>query len=120
MKTFYVSLGIFLLTLVLIVCNAVYIHHITNELQKRLDSLPACERAGDALEALQAYWDRHQCGIELSVSSNTVWQMRDRIAEMKAASAVADAVEFELARALAQSIVLRVQRAECLTLENLF
>ena len=56
MKTFYVSLGIFLLTLVLIVCNAVYIHHVTNELQKRLDSLPACERAGDALEALQAYW----------------------------------------------------------------
>ena len=118
MKSFFCSLGIFILMLGLIVWNYVYMASTCDALAEKIEALPACDGADDALAALSEYWDREKNKIGISVSQHTIDKMNDCMAELKYAVKNRDAQIFECARYRAISIVEELRDAESLSLEN--
>ena len=120
MKTFWAALIIFGLLLLLIAGNAVFIHHTATELEDRLSDLPPCAEATDAVNDLQAFWQKRQEWVGLSVSYEEIRKLDECIIEMQSACAQGEESDFETAKCLAFSAVAYIRRLERFSPENLF
>ncbi len=119
MKTFYATAVIFLLLLGVVWGNKMFVDHMANDLEQALSDLPPCTDAEEAVRDLQGKWEDCHPWVGLSVSSEVILQMYDRLAELTAAVATQNAADFERARALAKAIVSAIRDTERLGLDNL-
>ena len=118
MKSFFCSLGIFILMLALIVWNYLYVASTCHVLAEKITALPTCDTADDALATLFDYWESEKSKIGISISQHTIDKMNDCMAELRYAVKYRDAQIFECARYRALSIVEELRDAESLSLEN--
>ena len=119
MKTFYATAAIFLILLGVIWGNTVFIDRMTSDLEQALDGLPSCDVAEEAVCALKVKWEDCHPWVGLSVSSELILQMYDRLAELTAAVTAQNTADFERAKALTKAAVYAIRDTERLGLDNL-
>lgn len=82
MKSFFWSFALFVLTLIVILCNAFYINRVSDRLLEKLESLPDItnENCIAAAEELYQDWMKQSKLAEMSVS----YPILDRVTEQAA------------------------------------
>lgn len=117
MKAFIASLCALAALLCLILLNAAFVHRTAGELTGRIEALEINDT--DALSELEHYWKEKKALIGLSVSTNMIQSIDERIAEMHAAIVQGDEVELEAASRLALVAIERVRYHERCSIDNL-
>lgn len=120
MKTFWAALALFAVLLGVVVLNFYHINHVADELNRKLDALPACEEAEEALDEMYRYWEGHKKCASLSVSYEVLYKMEENMTDMRSAMAEEEASEFEKARALMRISIRQMRRLEKFSIENIF
>ncbi len=120
MKTFYVVLAVFAVLLALILGNALYVNQTATALKEQLPALSNAEDATAALTALERYWERRRTVISLSVPTESVWLIDERLTEIRSAVVRQDADDLDVALRLALDAVTRMQSTEGLSVDILF
>ena len=119
MRTFYVSLIIFAVLLLVIVGNCIFIHRTAAALAASLSELPKAEDTEGAATAISDFWETRKLWVGLSVPQDTVREMSDRISEVCAKAKRKEEGELELAIHLSLNTVQRLCYTERLSIENL-
>lgn len=117
MKAFIASLCALAALLGLIALNATFVHRTASALEERIEALEISNT--DSLFELERYWKEKKTLIGLSVSTNMIQDIDERIAEMHAAIVQEDEVEFEVASHLALVAIERVRYHERCSIDNL-
>lgn len=117
MKAFIASLCALAALLGLIALNAAFVHRTANALEERIEALEI--NSLDALLELEHYWKEKKTLIGLSVSTNMIQSIDERIAEMHAAVVQGGEVEFETASRLALVAIERIRYHERCSIDNL-
>lgn len=117
MKAFIASLCTLAALLGLIAVNASFVHRTASGLEVRIKAVEIDD--DDALSELENYWKEKKTLIGLSVSTNMIQGIDERIAEMHAAIAQRDEVELEAASRLALVAIERVRYHERCSIDNL-
>lgn len=119
MKTFYAALVIFLILLILIVCNGIFIRRTAKELEEKLQTLPPCEDAEAAVAALSDFWEARKTWVGLSIPNEIVRDMTDRMTEVAVAAKQKNSENFDLAIQLSINAARQLRYAEQISIENL-
>ena len=120
MKTFYVSLVTFFSLLSLIGWNTAFIRCTVQDLETELNTLPACEQATAAVEALATHWQQKKPRVGLSVKRDVIREMDDRLAELQTAAAIGDAEGYAVATQRVRVLLTHIRDAERFSVDNLF
>ncbi|MBQ9802284.1 MAG: DUF4363 family protein [Clostridia bacterium] len=118
MKSFAVSICIFLLLLAAIVTNTCYVTQVCDTLAEQLTALPEVEAAEAEAGALFDYWDRQRDLLGISVSAHTLERMSEHLVEMEYAIRCGDAVTFEKNRQTALYMCDEIAETERFSLKN--
>lgn len=119
MKTFYASLVTFTLLLLLIGANAVYIRKTATKLEEHLTTLLIDGSSFQEMDELETYWERRKPFVSLSMPSEVVWSISDRIIEIRSAVTQQDKDGLDLAVRLAIEDVSRMKNTEGFSIETL-
>ncbi|MBQ9099069.1 MAG: DUF4363 family protein [Clostridia bacterium] len=119
MKGFYTAIAAFIVLVALIVCNAIYIHDTAKEIGSQLDTSFAPAKAEEAIIELEAYWKARRGIAELTVPSRVIWEIDDRLCELRVAASQKDAESFATALSLLKTAVQRLAEAEQFSIGNL-
>ena len=117
MKTFIVSLCVFSVLLGLIAFNAAFIHRTTSTLKKQIEELTIDSKS--ELMNLEQYWKQKKTLIGLSVSSDLIRDIDERIAEIHTAIAQEDEAGLEACARLALVAIERMRHNERCSIDNL-
>lgn len=121
MKAFIVSLCLFLLLVILIAANAVYVHRVTAHVEESLSALSFEDTAtAEQLGALDAYWETHRPLLALSIGYRELDRMGELLLSLHADYDQKSAADFERDRRLAADTAAELSRHEQFSLENLF
>lgn len=118
MKTFIASICAFSLLLFLITWNVCFVNRTMDEMENAVRALPACEHASEALDELDARWQEKRTTLSLSVSYNEMRDLDVYLAQMRAAAAERDDLQFETARLMALDAIKDIRRLERITLTS--
>ena len=111
MKAFVASLILLGLMLLLIAGNALYVKHVTNNMEEQLGAVLQSDNA-DTADALWQEWCRARRWLRLSVPVETVNEIDDRLAEVCVAASKKDADELVLAVRLSLNAIRRMRDIE--------
>ena len=117
MKTFIVSLFVFIGLLGLIAFNAAFIHRTASTLKAHIEELTIDGKS--ELTNLEEYWKEKKTLIGLSLSSDLIRDIDERIAEIHTAVAQEDEAELEAAARLALVAIERMCHNERCSIDNL-
>ena len=117
MKAFIASLCALAALLGLIALNVAFVHRTANALEERIEALEIDSL--DPVLELERYWKEKKTLIGLSVSTNKIQDIDERIAEIHAAIAQGDEVELEIASRLALVAIERIRYHERCSIDNL-
>lgn len=117
MKAFIASLCALAALLGLIALNAAFIHRTAGALEERIEALtPDNARA---LAELEHYWEEKKTLIGLSVSTDMIQSIDERIAEIHTAIVQGDEAGLQVAARLALVSIERVRHNERCSIDNL-
>ena len=121
MRSFVLSLVLFAVMLAGIAGNALFIHHLCDDLLARIDALPNQAQSGSlaAFDALHAHWERMHNWVSLSVSYVQMNQVRDALTAMTAHYANGTDADYFLAREQLRLAIEEMCRFEMLAWDNL-
>ncbi|MBO5327381.1 MAG: DUF4363 family protein [Clostridia bacterium] len=117
MKAFIASICALTALLLLIVLNAAFIHRTANALEDRVTALNVKDE--NTLLELERYWQQKKTLIGLSVDTDKICAIDERIAEIHTAIAQGDQAELEAAARLALVAIECVRYSERCSIDNL-
>ena len=122
MKSFWISIILLIAMLIGVSINYVYINGVADELNARLDAIPAI---GDpaclaSAQTLQTYWEAETDKINLSVCYTIADRVSEQAATLVACAACKDFYGFQTALALLRDAVGDMRRLERFSVGNLF
>ena len=114
MKTLIATLFLFLLTLTLVVGNALYINKVANRMTEQLEQLPSPASADclAQIAALRADWEQKIPHLCLSVRYTTLDAVTERIAVLESCAEQKNQYEFYNALALLKDALADLVRPE--------
>lgn len=122
MRSFVVTVILFAVMLAGIALNALYINNVANGMLLRMEKLrtaPQEERLQLA-NALCQYWRDHEPLAKLSVNRLLIDRINQNLSLIHACTEIRDPFGFASALALLRESVTDMQRAEALSVENVF
>ena len=119
MKTFFATLGVFVLLLALIVINCLYISHTMRVLEQQLLALPYASERVSAVDELERFWKTNRTLVGISVSYNDIREMEKCLIQMRTAATQEDELSFENARMQALCELQHMRRLERFSAENM-
>ncbi len=119
MKTFYLTLFLFMVLVGLIAGNAVFVLQTANALQSRVEALPASSEADAALDELETFWQRRRVPLSLSVPASALLLFDTALTGMKSTAGSGNAADYELYRDEALLAIRGLARLERFSAENL-
>lgn len=121
MRTFIVSLVIFLILLGCIIGNFFFIRSTTDNLAKMTASLPDANETEckDRVAELREFWERRRDLISLSVSYTDLNQCGSLLAALDAFSAAGDSTHFNAAKLQLLDALDELSRLEAFSIGNL-
>lgn len=120
MKAVWISLILFALLLIGTVLNVWYIHQTADHFYKAAEDLAIPEMRDATLSELEAFWERQEPLISLTVSFRELDHFGEIIAQLRWAQEIGDDAEFSRYRALLIDAVEELMRTEKFSVENLF
>ena len=118
MKSFWASILICGILILLIIWNSLYIHRVCGELTEAAIALPACPEGETALGSLIERWGQEHVYIDLTVSRHQIDKINDCLYEWQSAAKTGDEAEYERCRYLFLSLVNQILRTESVTVGN--
>ena len=112
MKVFYASLITFVALIGLICVNTLYMNKTAAGLQERLLSLLESTPTKQELAALEEYWEDRRAVAEMSLPSEIVWSINERLTEVRSAVLRQDTDDLDIAVRLALDAVSRMEHIE--------
>lgn len=100
-----------------IAANCVFIARTANEMERAIAALPEAGEAKEALDEIEAFWQRRRTAVSVSISFQDIRAIDNDLAQMRAAAEVGERSDFESARRLALSAVAHMRRLERFSLE---
>ncbi len=120
MKSFWISLVLFLLVIAGIAGNIVYIRHCADYMKNAAERVLLDEESGDTLTELENFWEKNRKYIGLSVSYREVDHLCEMLISLRWAYDIKDEEELIKYRLLVQDAVKEIERLEQFSVENLF
>ncbi len=121
MKTFWCSLGVFLLLIGAIVFNFIYVNRTADELIRLTENVPEDPTGADeALEALAGYWKSNRDFLGMSVSYTELNRVDDLIVAMQSHGKQAETADYLCDRALLLPAICEIRRLEQFHVWNIF
>lgn len=123
MRSFMLSVILFAVMLAGIVGNALYVHHLCDDMLAFVDQLPD-QTGGDVspvlnlLEAMEGRWNKAHCWLSLSVSYREIGQIRSEMTAMRVHFIAADDDNYLCAREQLRLAIENMRRFEQLSLDN--
>lgn len=119
MKSFVIASFLFILLIGLIIGNAIYVHHVSNQILWQLEAL-SFEDTADEVAAPGRYWERHRAFVSLSLGYRELDHLTESLISMEAAHKSLDASDFERFREICRDAARELTRLERFSAENLF
>ena len=117
MKSFWIMLCVFVLMLGGIAANCAFIDRTADRMEQAIAALPEVGEAKEALDEIEAFWQRRRTAVSVSISFNDIRAIDNDLAQMRAAAEVGEDSDYEVARLLALSAVVHMRRLERFSLE---
>lgn len=118
MKSFVISAIIFCLLLGVILLNYCYVLRVCNELEEKIDALPDCSTAGEAVREMIDFFEKESRKLKLSLPLRQLDKMEECLADLSYASTFGDARIFEESRFRAKAIIKDIHDGEIPRIEN--
>ena len=114
MKSFKISLLLFVLMSALILCNALYINKVAFRLSEALSTMPAIDDPAclDATLALSDFWDHHASFVSFSVCDSLTERIDELLAILFSCAEQNDRYGFHQALASLSNAVEELRRPE--------
>lgn len=112
MKGFVASLLLFAALLAAIAVNCVFVARTTEQAQALLAAIKEEENAPALASKLEAFWQKREPLLMLSVSYDKLCEMRTQLASLRVAAEFGQAAELERARLLALNLLEQIRRPE--------
>lgn len=114
MKSFFLTVLLFVLMLTTIVCNALYINRIAFDMQKSIDELPDIghDRCAEFAEAFYNNWSKKTALVGLSVSYPILDRITEQAALLVACAECGDLYGYRSAIALLRDAIEDMERLE--------
>ncbi len=119
MKTFYLTLFLFIILVGLIVGNAVFVLQTANVLKDKVTALPDLSEAEAALGELEAFWQKRRVPLSLSVPAGALLLFDTALTGMRSTMESGNAADYELYRDEALLAIRGLARLERFSAENL-
>lgn len=122
MKTFILSLVLFVMMLTAITINFFYINKVSDKLYVMTSEAPTAGEDGcyTAASQLDDYWQTNHDIVRLSVSFVELNNVSDAIVSMKSYAKSGDVTEYENARQLLLNAIHEMRRLESFKISNIF
>lgn len=120
MKVVWISIALFLLMIVGIILNAIYVHQSSEYLYACIESLENPAQREQALSALEDFWEKHQALFGLSVSFRELDHFGELLAELRWAHEQGLNADFKKCCTLLRDAVEEITRNERISVKNLF
>ena len=120
MRSFIFSIVLFAVMLTGIVCNAVAVNRLCDDMLADLDTLPGFIESGNTayVNAMHIRWERAHSWLSLSVSYIEMNHVRDALAALHAHCETGTDSDYALAREQLQLAIEEVRRFELLAWDN--
>lgn len=121
MKTFIVSMVLFITMMTLIIVNSLYVNQTANTIMQMTTSLPApgCLDYSGRITSMERLWEQHYSLLNLTVSLNDLNKVADCISQLKAYSVNDNEQDFESTRQLLVNAIKNLHRLEKLSLDSI-
>lgn len=119
MKTFYLTLFLFIILVGAIAGNMIFVLRTTGALQAMVEGLPALPEAGAALTELENYWQSRRVFLSLSVPAGAILLFDTALTGVRSAAESGRPADYELYRAEALLAIRGLVRLERFSAENL-
>lgn len=118
MKSFVASILVFGVLLCVIFINYNYVLRVCEELEQKIDALPACGEATEAINDLVERWETESRKLKLSISLRQIDKMEECLSDLYYAASYGDANIFEQSRCRAKAIIRDIRDGEMPLVEN--
>ena len=118
MKSFVASMLVFGMLLCAILLNYNYVLRVCVELEQKIDTLPACSEAAEAVDDLMKRWETESRKLKLSISLHQIDKMEECLSDLYYAAHYGDANIFEQSRCRAKTIIRDIRDGEMPLAEN--
>lgn len=121
MKTFILSVIIFITMVTIIILNSVYINQTANMLIQMTNSLPTpgCLDYNSRITNMERQWKEHYSLLCLTINLNDLNKVADCISQLKAYSVNDNEQDFESTRQLLINAIKNMHRLEKLSLDSI-
>lgn len=128
MKTFLISVLLFCVVLILVICNALYIRKTTEELLILAESLPAdadafeaqYHAAAEEMDALYTLWDKSFMRLAFTTGYDNINRADDAMLSMYVNFENKSGEDFAVSRAIFCDGVRRLQSLESFSFHGIF
>ena len=122
MKSFLLSMALFALMLLLIVCNFLYVNRTADRLLNLVDSLPSSpdDSALAPAEELSDFWQTRMNSIGFSVGYTVLDRVSEQAATLVCSAQYHDFFGYQLAKELLRDAVSDMRRLEQFSFGNIF
>mgnify|MGYP002518805934 CR=1 FL=1 len=122
MKGLYIAVGVLLAVVILVGWNAVYVHHVTDELLNSLDALPEepdPNTTPDQIARLRKQLDSHMTLLGLSVSYNVLDRAEEALYTLEAHARTGDVDQYATSLMVLRDLMRDFARLERIDGENI-
>ena len=119
MKTFYITVAIFLSLIFIIFINFIYINRTADRLSVLIENAEKSEGAEADIAALEEFWKNEQLKIGLSVSHIIVGKISDSIAGLKSLAESKETALFFRELSLLKEEIREMRRLEKFSCDNI-
>ena len=121
MKSVWLSFGMLLLVVFLVLCNAGYVNHTVKDMKRMANDLPLSPDSGTEaqLDSILRLLDSHEAGLGLSVSFPLIDRVRELTDSARAYAQAGDKAGYASSRAMLIDAISDLNRLEKVTVKNI-
>ena len=121
MISVWLSFGVLLLVVLLVLCNAGYVNHTVNNMKRMANDLPPSPDSGTEaqLDSILRLLDSHEAGLGLSVSFPIIDRVRELTDSARAYAQAGDKAGYASSRAMLIDAISDLNRLEKVTVKNI-
>lgn len=119
MKSFVISIILFVLMAVTIAGNSIYINNVTNTLSSMTDELTDITAYSEKIDIISDYWNSHIDLISISVNFHETEMITEAILTLRAYSLTPDSPEFKYAKAKLSESLKEMRLGEKISISNI-
>lgn len=120
MKSFFISVILFIIIIVAVILNAVYVSYVSRRLSDFCDALSDKKSSAALIKELQSFWEKHRPWLSFSLDNAQTERIEKIIRSLELSTKHGEEYDFEKNRMLLEEASREIGRLERLRAENIF